>query len=302
MNSLARPEQSISEDISEDLAFPEGASRLSVDDQRALERAMRELERTSVAIRLSSLLGRQAGFIGSILPAAVADIAHKAAHAAVRRGLDVALRSLAGKPLKDRRHMHKSLAVLTGAAGGAFGLSSLPFELSLTTTIMLRSIADIGRSEGQDLSDPRSALACLEVFAFGGSPNARRPAHQPNAGSNLTDGAVLGTGYFAIRAVLAKSITEAAVFLAGRSAAREATPALVRLVAEIGSHFGAAVSQKLMAQSIPLIGAAGGAAINYAFADHFQTVARGHFTVLRLERRYGARIIRAEYERILKSG
>jgi hypothetical protein len=55
-----------------------------------------------------------------------------------------------------------------------------------------------------------------------------------------------------------------------------------------------------MAQSVPFIGAAGGAAINYAFADHFQAVARGHFTVLRLERRYGARTIRAEYEQMRK--
>jgi hypothetical protein len=97
---------------------------------------------------------------------------------------------------------------------------------------------------------------------------------------------------------LAKSVTEAASYLAGRGTAREVAPALVRLVAQIGSHFGAAVSQKLVAQSVPLLGAAGGAAINYAFADHFQTIARGHFTVLRLERRYGARAVRAEYERI----
>ena len=64
--------------------------------------------------------------------------------------------------------MHKSIAVLAGAAGGAFGIASLPIELPFSTTIMLRSIADIGRTEGQDLSDPRTALACLEVFALGG--------------------------------------------------------------------------------------------------------------------------------------
>ena len=33
-----------------------------------------------------------------------------------------------------------------------------------------------------------------------------------------------------------------------------------------------------------------------AFVDHFQNVARGHFTVRRLERAYGAEVVRAEYE------
>src|SRR6202023_2538782 len=160
-----------------------------------------------------------------------------------------------------------SIAVLAGAAGGAFGISSLPVELPFSTTIMLRSIADIARAEGQDLADPKTALACLEVFA--------------------------------LRAILAKSVPEAASYLAGRAAASEAAPALVRLVAQIGTHFGVVVSQKLVAQSVPLIGAAGGAAINYAFADHFQTTARGHFTILRLERQYGVGVVRAEYERLL---
>ena len=283
------------------LAVPEGASRLSIEDLQALERAMRELERTSLAIRLSSILGRKAGAIGSMLPGNIAAIANRAAEAAVRRGLDFALRSLAGKPLKDRRRMHKSIAVLAGAAGGAFGISSLPVELPFSTTIMLRSIADIGRAEGQDLSDPRTAIACLEVFALGGGPGSGQAVSVDAEELNFRDRTAVETGYFALRALLAKSVSEAASYLAARGTTHEAAPALVRLVAQIGSHFGVAVSQKFMAQSVPLLGAAGGAAINYAFAEHFQTVARGHFTILRLERRYGACMIRAEYERIRKS-
>jgi hypothetical protein len=49
---------------------------------------------------------------------------------------------------------------------------------------------------------------------------------------------------------------------------------------------------------LPLIGAAGGALINTLFIDHFQSVARGHFTVRRLERKYGHEIIKREYESI----
>ncbi|MGH6851949.1 MAG: EcsC family protein, partial [Methylocella sp.] len=252
-----------------------------------------------------AILGRQAGAIAAIVPANLAEIASRTAEAAIRSGLNFALLSLAGRPLRDRRRMHKSIAVLAGAAGGAFGISSLPVELPFSTTIMLRSIADIARAEGQDLSDPKAALACLEVFAFGGRDGSSQDIRFPDIDvpdSRFSEGVAVETGYFALRAILAKSVSEAASYLAGRAAASEAAPGLVRLVAQIGARFGVLVSQKLVAQSVPLIGAAGGAAINYAFADHFQSIARGHFTVLRLERRYGARLIRAEYEQLRRGG
>jgi hypothetical protein len=40
----------------------------------------------------------------------------------------------------------------------------------------------------------------------------------------------------------------------------------------------------------------GGAAINTLFMDHFRKTARSHFTVRRLERRYGPDPVRAVYE------
>jgi hypothetical protein len=301
MSSLPTVPSSSSRDAN---AFSE-TSELSLEDQAVLAQAMRELERTSLAIRLSAIIGRQVSAIGSIIPANISEIANKAAEAAIRSVLNFSFRSLAKTPLRDRRGMHKSLAVLAGAAGGAFGFSGLTVELPFSTTIMLRSIADIARGEWEDLSDPKTALACLEVFALGGRADADKNIRFPEidvADYNFEEGAALETGYFAVRALLAKSVTEAASYLSGRGVVNEVAPALVRLVAQIGSHFGVVVSQKLVAQSVPLIGAAGGAAINYAFADHFQTIARGHFTVLRLERRYGARIIRAEYERIRRGG
>jgi hypothetical protein len=49
---------------------------------------------------------------------------------------------------------------------------------------------------------------------------------------------------------------------------------------------------------VPIIGALGGAAVNYAFIDHFQEIARAHFTVRRLERRYGKDAVRAAYDKL----
>ena len=144
---------------------------------------------------------------------------------------------------------------------------------------MLRSIADIGRSEGEQIRSIESRLACIEVFALGGRL-------QSDDASEL--------GYFAVRTALARAMAEAAQFIAERGVAREGAPVLVKLVAQIAARFEVVVSEKAAAQALPLIGAAGGAIVNLLFIDHFQDMARGHFIVRRLERTWGAEAVRAE--------
>ena len=82
--------------------------------------------------------------------------------------------------------------------------------------------------------------------------------------------------------MLAKSVTEAARFIAERGIVEEGVPVLVRFILQVTSRFGVVVTQKVATQTLPIVGALGGAAVNYAFIDHFQDVARGHFTVRRL--------------------
>jgi hypothetical protein len=83
-----------------------------------------------------------------------------------------------------------------------------------------------------------------------------------------------------------------------KGAIREGAPFLIRFLTQIASRFGVVVSQKIAAQTVAVIGAVGGAAVNLAFIEHFQDIARGHFTVRRLERVYGAETVRAEYNRL----
>jgi EcsC protein family len=78
----------------------------------------------------------------------------------------------------------------------------------------------------------------------------------------------------------------------------EGRPVLVKLIAQIASRFGVVVTQKLAAQAVPIIGALAGAAVNFAFIDHFQEIARAHFTVRRLERRYGKDAVRTAYDKL----
>ena len=79
--------------------------------------------------------------------------------------------------------------------------------------------------------------------------------------------------------VACQSVAEAARFIVDRGVFAEGAPVLVRFIAQIASRFGVVVTQKLAAQAVPVIGALGGAAVNYAFIDHFQEIARAHFVV-----------------------
>jgi len=256
---------------------------ISGDDFDALRQAVRALEHLSFAGRLTNVLGKPILLISSALPARASQIISRATTAALKKALSLALLTMREGPRKPSNLAHTVLAAASGAAGGAFGLAGLPFELPVSTAIMLRSIADIARSEGEDLARAETALSCVQVFAFG----ARSESDPDSRG-----------GYFAVRSILANSITEAARFMAERGIAEEGAPLLVRFLSQIGSRFGFVVSEKVVAQAIPVVGALGGAAINYAFIDHFQDVAGGHFTVRRLERRYGKELIRSEYERL----
>jgi len=242
------------------------------------------LETPSLAVRLANYVGAplERGF--DRLPANVADAVHRATQAALQRALDVALLTLDENPrVLSTDTFHKGIVATTGALSGAFGIGALGVELPLSTVVMLRSIADIARSEGESLRTPETKLACLEVFAFSGRVS----------GDDASE-----TGYFAIRAALSRTVAEAVQHVAQRGMTANGAPALVRLISAISSRFGIVVSEKIAAQAIPLLGAAGGAVVNTVFMEHFQCMARGHFIVRRLERSYGEVIVERAYKEL----
>lgn len=247
-----------------------------------LKRAKSLLENPGLAARMSAMLGSPIDKGMKMLPARFQKTIHEASEAAMLKALDVAVKShgMDGKSTsKDR--LHKFAAAASGAMGGAFGLAALAVELPISTTIMLRSIADIAKSEGENIQHIDTKLACLTVFALGGRSEK----------DDATE-----SGYFATRAAMAGAVTEASKFLAEKGFSKIGAPALVRLVSLISSRFGIVVSEKAAVQAIPIIGAATGALINTLFIEHFQNMARGHFTVRRLEKIHGAEPVRLAYE------
>lgn len=259
-------------------------SSLSKTELAELKRAKALLENPSLAARLSATLGSPLERGMSMLPARFQSTVQKASEAAMMKALDVAVKSIG---VENRRkagvsqdRVHKLAAATSGAVGGAFGLLALSVELPISTTIMLRSVADIAKSEGESIQHIETRLACLTVFAMGG-----RTASDDAAES----------GYFAARLAMSGAVSEATKFLAEKGMSKAGAPALVRLTSLIASRFGIVVSEKAAAQAIPILGAASGALINTLFIEHFQNMARGHFIVRRLEKIHGEEPVRIAY-------
>jgi EcsC family protein len=251
-------------------------------DRAALTAAIKRLEEPGFAGKMTTLAGRPAELVAQALPGPAASIVAKAAEAALKRALSIALFSLRDQRFIAGRVVHSVLASASGALGGAFGLAALPVELPVSTAIMLRTIAEIAREEGEDLADPGTRLACLEVFALG---------HTGLAAPDGADG-----GYFALRVLLARGLALAADTLVHKGAAHSNSALMHRAITPIVARFTAVVSHKIALQGVTVIGAIGGAAVNLALVEQYHGLARGHFTVRRLERVYGADAVRAEYD------
>lgn len=178
---------------------------------------------------------------------------------------------------------YKALVTSSGFLGGALGASAFAVDLTFATKLMMRSIMDIARSEGEDITKLDTQLACLQVFALGGK-------------SKHDDG--LDTGYYASRIALGSAVkggTKAMQNLLSGSA----NP-ILKFLASVAARFSVQVSEKFVAQAIPVLGAAGGASINLAFIHHFQNMAHAHFAIRNLERVYGEETVRKAYESLNK--
>lgn len=256
---------------------------MSTEHRAELASAKTTLEKPGLAITLANYVGSPVELALKALPGPVAS----RVGTVTRKSLQAALKlALATMRKRDHRtssadRIHKLATATSGAVGGFFGLTALAVELPVSTTLMLRSIADIARSEGEDLGDPDSALACLEVFALGGRSTSDDAAE---------------SAYFLVRLELAREVARATEYLLRKGVIDAGAPALAQFVSRIAARFAIPVSQKTALQALPLVGALGGAAMNTLFTHHYQAMARGHFTVRRLERLYGEEAVRLAYD------
>lgn len=173
--------------------------------------------------------------------------------AALRQALTAATVGMDADGEGDRwGWFHKLVATANGVGAGFVGAPGLLYDLPVTTGVILRSVADIARSfPDERLDSEQTRRAIIEVFALGGPEDSDDDADQ---------------GYWATKMALNNVAIEQVVRLAA-------------------SRFGVVISEKLLAQAVPIIGAAAGGFLNYAFIDYYQQMARVHFTIRQVERR-----------------
>ena len=257
-------------------------------DRKELQFAKNLLENPGIAAKVTNLIGTPIEKGMGLLPDNWNKHIGEVTQASLLKAADAAIFTMKNIPGEPSSNIwHKVGVALSGGVGGFFGISALAVELPVSTAIMLRSIADIARSEGEHISEVEVKLACLEVFALGGV-------------SESDDGTE--SGYYAVRAALATSIADAAEFLASKTVTDEGAPLLVRFIAKVAERFSIQITEKAAAQAVPAIGAAGGAVINTVFMDHFQDMAKGHFIVRRLERKHGKEVVQTIYQELPRAG
>lgn len=254
---------------------------LSIEDELVLHNAKKKMEDIGWAMVGLNKFGNKIEDGINLLPKKqqewLQQLSYKVLHTVVKSNL-FSMKNNKAKTAPWNK-TYKALVTSSGALGGAFGATAFAVDLSVTTKLMMRSIMDIARSEGEDISELDTQLACLQVFALGGK-------------SKHDDG--LETGYYASRIAVSSGVKGGTKALEGLL--RGSANPIMQFIATVASRFSIQVSEKFVAQAVPILGAAGGASINLAFMHHFQNMAQAHFAIRRLERVYGAEVIEEEYK------
>jgi len=259
---------------------------MRAEDAAELREAVRLLENQGLARLLNNVAGMPTDKALALVPRRLKNKLDKVVSGAVRQGLHFAVSSIDASDSRPPRNFLSTLVTgSTGGVSGFFGAAGLAAELPVTTTLILRSIADIARSQGEDLSSVPTRLACLEVLALGA------PAEEKLTQSSYF---LARDGFSAFSGNAAKALS-----VRGLDAAR--SPEVDGFLGQIGARFAIVVGERAAASSIPVIGALGGAAGNAVFTKYFQDLATGHFIVRKLERAYGKEVVRAHYMDVFAS-
>ncbi len=222
----------------------------TADEIDALVRRCRDAD--GEAMRLMAWIGDRAEGLLDNLPAPV----RRNLDGATRRALEISSKAARASHARVPSGADWLTTVVTtamGAAGGFGGMPTALAELPVTTTVLLRAIQGIAAEHGFDTADPEVQAQCLQVFAAAG----------PLTRDDDFDIAFLTTRI---------SVTGATVH---------------GVIAKVAPRLAAVLGQKVAAQTVPVMGAVAGAAINYAFTSYYQEMARVYFGLRALSRDRG---------------
>jgi len=228
--------------------------------------ALRQHRANGLIMKAVTLVGGQVEDSLKLLPKNARAQLDEAAKSALEQSYEVAARSRGGYGgvLKSDR-MHKVMASVSGALGGAGGLPTALVELPVATTMIFRAVQSVAAEYGEDPTVTETRVQCLAVFGSGGPGEA-------------DDG--IDTSFFGARI----GITGAAVN---------------GMISKVAPRFATILSQKLASQAVPILGAAAGAGTNYAFMQYYVEMAHVHFGLRKLARDYDEDAIAAEFHTAL---
>ena len=275
-------------------------SELTSQEIQFIQNAAKFLENPGFLIQTANAIGKPLELAQKRLPEKIRNKISVVSQQALTKAMDISISTLNSEPSKiswdqltNKSHLHSAASAVTGAISGFFGPMTLALELPITTGIMFRSIANIAQSFGEDLAAPETRLQCLQVFAMGSATSVKDDE--------------MNSAYFAHRMAFNSMIKNASMFLAKHTTKealfaieRGTAPLLVRLLGSIAARFELVVAEKILAESVPILGALGGAAINTAFTDYFNRTAYFHFGLRYLEKKHGLKKIESIYLAAMK--
>jgi len=254
---------------------------MSPQDVQTLAEAVQRLEHPNAAAKaLTATGGPTDRLFGTLAALTSGDI-----KAGIKQGMHQCLKFALSPRLAARRVSRFTdpatvvLCGITGGIGSVIGLPAIPIELPLTTLMAIRSIAEIARREGEDLSTKQGWLACMEVFSLAGLSQIKGDTDR----------------YYRMRTSVGTLSEATALRLLDENVADASVLVLIRVMADVLGRSMLMMSNVTSSTAFPFVGFGAGAALNMVLMDHFQRVARSHFAIRRLERAYGAEAVRRRY-------
>lgn len=209
--------------------------------------ARRHARAGNLGIQVLNIIGGRAEALLEQLPENVRGRLEGSTHQALEAAMGAAQRSR-GVLGTQPGWLNRAVTTATGAVGGFGGLPGALAELPITTTILLRAIQDVAGEYGFDPAEEAVRFDCVQVFAAAGP-------------LDHDDGADMA--FLTVRVAVTGQTMQA-------------------LIARVAPRLGAVLGQKLAAQTVPMLGAAAGAATNFAFTSYYQQMAHVHFGLRRL--------------------
>jgi len=228
--------------------MPDTKLPVPVDVEAELDRIARRYKQAGgVGITVLNLVGGQAENLLDRLPSSV----RAQLEAATVRALDTAMHAahLSRARVPDQASwLNSAASAAMGAVGGAGGLPTALAELPVTTTLLLRVIEGVAVEHGFDPELESVRFDCVQVFSAAGP---------------LTDDDGADLAFLTTRLALSGKAVQS-------------------IIHKVAPRLAVVMGQKLAAQAVPVLGAAAGAATNYAYTSYYQDMAHVHFGLRKL--------------------